>query len=84
MGDCVLTSWRSHLDWLQAELFAALRSFEQRFLLKLTWSPVLPTDLTPRQERQHDYAAIRMWHGHAADAKSDSVRNLAPAFCAIG
>lgn len=55
--------------WLQAELFAALRSFDQRFLLKLTWSPVLPTDLTPRQERQHDYAAIRMWHGHAADAK---------------
>lgn len=55
--------------WLQAELFAALRSFDQKFLLKLTWSPVLPTDLMPRQERQHDYAAIRMWHGHAADAK---------------
>jgi hypothetical protein len=56
-------------QWLQTELFAALRSFEQKFLLKLTWSPVLPTDLMPRQERQHDYAAIRMWHGHAADAK---------------
>jgi hypothetical protein len=56
-------------DWLQREMFAALRSFDQKFLLKLTWSPVLPTDLTPRQERQHDYAAIRMWHGHAADAK---------------
>jgi hypothetical protein len=55
--------------WLQAELFEALRSFDQRFLLKLTWSPVLPTDLMPKQERQHDYAAIRMWHGHAADAR---------------
>ena len=56
-------------QWLQREMFAALRSFDQKFLLKLTWSPVLPTDLTPRQERQHDYSAIRMWHGHAADAK---------------
>jgi hypothetical protein len=56
-------------QWLQSELFAALRSFQQRMLLKLTWSPILPTDLTPRQERQHDYAAIRMWHGHAADAR---------------
>ena len=55
--------------WLQTELFASLRSFDQKILLKLTWSPVLPTDLMPRQERQHDYAAIRMWHGHAADAK---------------
>ncbi len=55
--------------WLQAELFEALRSTDQRFLLKLTWSPVLPTDLMPRQERQHDYAAIRMWHGHVADAR---------------
>ena len=56
-------------QWLQTELFAALRSFDQKFLLKLTWSPVLPTNLMPQQERQHDYAAIRMWHGHAADAK---------------
>jgi hypothetical protein len=56
--------------WLQSELFGALRSFgDQRFLLKLTWSPILPTDLMRRQERQHDYAAIRMWHGHVADAK---------------
>src|SRR5581483_9832353 len=55
--------------WLQSELFEALRSFDQQFLLKLTWSPVLPTDLMPRQERQHDYAAIRMWHGHVSDAR---------------
>jgi hypothetical protein len=55
--------------WLQAELFSALRSTNQRFLLKLTWSPLLPTDLKSRHERQHDYATIRMWHGHVVDAK---------------
>lgn len=55
--------------WLQTELFKGLRSTDQRFLLKLTWSPLLPSDLTPRQERQHDYATIRMWHGHVLDAK---------------
>jgi hypothetical protein len=55
--------------WLQAELFSALRSTDQRFLLKLTWSPLLPNNLTHREERQHDYATIRMWHGHALDAK---------------
>ena len=32
--------------WLQQELIRALRSFDQHFLLKLTWSPLLPTDLT--------------------------------------
>jgi hypothetical protein len=56
-------------DWLQRELFAALRSADQRLLLKLTWSPVIPTHLTLQQERQQDYTAIRMWHGHALDAK---------------
>lgn len=55
--------------WLQTELFASLRSTDQRYLLKLTWSPLLPTSLTAQQERQHDYAAIRMWHGHVAEAK---------------
>jgi len=55
--------------WLQAELFRALRSFDQRFLLKITWSPLLPTELTLTQERQHDFAAIRMWHGHVNDAR---------------
>jgi hypothetical protein len=56
-------------QWLQKELFLALRSFDQQFLLKLTWSPVLPTDLMPHQERQQDYLPIRMWHGHVADAR---------------
>jgi hypothetical protein len=55
--------------WLQAELLSALRSFDQHFLLKLTWSPILPTDLIHHQERQHDYAVVRMWHAHAAEAR---------------
>jgi hypothetical protein len=55
--------------WLQHELMRSLRSFDQRFLLKLTWSPILPADLLEHQERQHDYSAIKMWHSHAADAR---------------
>lgn len=55
--------------WLQQELIRALRSFDQHFLLKLTWSPLLPTDLTKHQEQQHDYATIRMWHALASDAR---------------
>lgn len=55
--------------WLQSELLKALRSFDQHFLLKLTWSPILPTDLFVGQERQHDFEAIRMWHSHASDAR---------------
>jgi hypothetical protein len=56
-------------SWLQTELFGSLRSTDQRFLLKLTWSPLLPSNLTTKQERQHDYEAIRMWHGHVVEAK---------------
>ncbi len=55
--------------WLKTEMFTSLRSTDQRFLLKLTWSPLLPTSLTARQERQHDFAAIRMWHGHVVEAR---------------
>jgi hypothetical protein len=55
--------------WLQRELMRALRSVDQKFLLKLTWSPILPTDLLDHQERQHDYSTIRMWHSHASEAR---------------
>lgn len=55
--------------WLQTELLASLRSFDQKFLLKLTWSPLLPNDLKGKHERQHDYEAIRMWHGHVSEAR---------------
>lgn len=55
--------------WLQTELINSLRSIDQRFLLKLTWSPILPSDLIEHQEQQHDYAVIRMWHSRAAEAR---------------
>jgi hypothetical protein len=55
--------------WLQKELLTSLRSVDQHILLKLTWSPILPSDLIEHQERQHDYAVIRMWHSRAAEAR---------------
>ena len=55
--------------WLQNELMTSLRSVDQRFLLKLTWSPILPAHLLEHQERQHDYSAIKMWHSHTAEAR---------------
>jgi len=55
--------------WLQSELLNSLRSIDQHFLLKLTWSPILPSDLIEHQEQQHDYSVIRMWHSHAAEAR---------------
>lgn len=55
-------------QWLQKELLRSLRSFDQHFLLKLTWSPVLPDDLEG-PERHQDFATIRMWHAHAANAR---------------
>lgn len=57
-------------EWLQKELLASLRSLDrQQFLFKLTWSPVLPKHLMPKQEMSHDYAPIRMWHTGTTDAK---------------
>jgi hypothetical protein len=55
--------------WLQVELLNALRSVDQHFLLKLTWSPILPSDLIRHQEQQHDYSVIRMWHSRATEAR---------------
>lgn len=54
--------------WLQEELIASLRSIDQRFLLKLTWSPVLPKSLRTNPEQFEDYATIRLWYSHAPDA----------------
>jgi hypothetical protein len=56
-------------EWLQRELLEALRSYEQRFIFKLTWSPVFPGHLMQKQERAHDYAPIRMWHTGVTDAR---------------
>ena len=56
-------------DWLKTELLSALRSVRQRFLLKLTWSPLLPLDPTQKQEFRHDYAIIKLWHAEAETAR---------------
>ncbi len=57
-------------EWLQRELLSSLRSLgRQQFLLKLTWSPILPRHLTPQQEPSQDYTPIRMWHSGAIDAR---------------
>src|SRR5580704_6789086 len=55
--------------WLKKELLSALRSVKQRFLLKLTWSPVLPLDPTQKQEFRHDYTMIKLWHSQADSAR---------------
>lgn len=57
-------------EWLQSELLHALRSTNQQFLFKLTWSPVLPPSLSEEQQAQADYDAIRIWHSHILDAKA--------------
>jgi hypothetical protein len=56
-------------DWLKRELLSALRSVRQNFLLKLTWSPVLPLDASQKQEFRHDYTIIKLWHSHADSAR---------------
>jgi hypothetical protein len=56
-------------DWLKRELLSSLRSVRQNFLLKLTWSPVLPLDPTQKQEFRHDYTIIKLWHAHAESAR---------------
>lgn len=56
-------------DWLKRELLSALRSVRQRFLLKLTWSPILPLDPTQKQEFRHDYTIIKLWHAEAETAR---------------
>lgn len=57
-------------EWLQVELLNAFRSYHQRALLKLTWSPVLPVHLMSQEEQQHDYATIRMWHSHFSESRT--------------
>jgi hypothetical protein len=51
--------------WLQQDLLSSFRSTDQRFLLKCTWVPVLPSEL----QEAADVSAIRIWHSHVADAK---------------
>ncbi len=55
-------------EWLRKEMLESLRSVDQRFLLKLTWSPLLPTGLKSVPELADDYLPIRLWHSHIQDA----------------
>jgi hypothetical protein len=56
--------------WLQRELLRQLRSTDQRFLFKLTWTPILPEYLREVAHPQADYDDVRLWHSHVTDARA--------------
>lgn len=48
--------------WFGNELFAALRSLsDQNFLLKFTWSPILPSRTPSGAEIAEDYDPVKLW-----------------------
>lgn len=55
--------------WLQDELITSLRSTDKRFLLKLTWSPILPQEFRTAPQREDDYEPIKLWYSHVSDAQ---------------
>lgn len=57
-------------EWLQRELLKQLRSTDQRFLYKLTWTPILPEFLREIAHPQADYDDVRLWHSHVTDARA--------------
>ena len=57
-------------QWLQRELLSQLRSTDQRYLFKLTWTPVLPEFLREIAQPQADYDDVRLWHSHVMDARA--------------
>ena len=56
-------------DWLRVELLRAWRSVDQPYLLKLTWSPVLPKEARGTAATDHDFKPILLWHAHAHEAR---------------
>lgn len=56
--------------WLRREILASNRSIDQRFLLKATFSPLLPDGLVSDPESRQDFERIRLWHSHIEDARS--------------
>jgi hypothetical protein len=56
-------------DWLRKELLRAWRSVDQPYLLKLTWSPVLPKEARGTAATDHDFKPILLWHAHAHEAR---------------
>lgn len=65
--------------WLRSELLAALRSVQQEFLLKLTWSPLLPSGIRTAPDAASDFRAIRLWSSHIQDPRA-FCENLAQDF----
>lgn len=57
-------------SWLRKELLEALRSTNQYILLKLTWTPLLPSGLRTSPETAADFKTIRLWHSHVVDPRA--------------
>lgn len=56
--------------WFGRELFSSLRSLsEQEFLLKFTWSPILPGEDEGGAQEANDYDPIKLWSAHVLDPK---------------
>ncbi len=56
--------------WFGKELFSSLRSLsEQEFLLKFTWSPILPGEDEGGAQEANDYDPIKLWSAHVLDPK---------------
>jgi hypothetical protein len=57
-------------DWLKTELFESMRSTtDQNMFLKLTWSPILPSDVRTTPQSPDDFTPIRLWQSHTRDAR---------------
>lgn len=48
-------------DWLQTRLFGELRSTDERFLFKLSTSPLPSVDVPPAATSQEDFRILRLW-----------------------
>lgn len=65
--------------WMQREMLESQRSIDQDFLLKLTYSPLLPTQVRSIPEASQDFQKIRLWHSHVEDSR-EFCENLTNSF----
>lgn len=65
--------------WMQREMLESQRSIDQDFLLKLTYSPLLPAQVRSIPEAGQDFQKIRLWHSHVEDSR-DFCEDLANTF----
>lgn len=57
-------------QWLQERLFAELRSTDERFVFKLSTSPI-PSQISPSEATPgHDYTVIRLWPNERNDPRA--------------